>query len=325
MEIIEYDQDELPYKISWKGNIYTWKCSLRMNIDLYTTIDDKHSLIGKYSSHLKRDEKLEMLKDLIECKENVTRIYHIEPHNKHGIYMIMRYYPMTLQDYRNKRRKQNKPFTFLEIINMLRLCTNGLLKLLKCGFVHGDLKSSNIFVSSKLNHLIIGDLNDVNKINNKKIKVEGTVGTFGYKSYQRLKFMNFDEKEDVWALSIVLLELILNINDVDRDSIPSDWTSSELSRWSTSERNKIEIERKRARLIRGPKPLSASMYWMEKRNFNKKTKNTAIQQMIQTMKKNKWTELEQISIINIFKHMNEYDANDRISWQELNEMLRTIY
>ncbi|CRG95989.1 NIMA related kinase 3, putative [Plasmodium gallinaceum] len=98
-----------------------------------------------------------------------------------------------------RRKLNNEIYTESEIFNILNQILNGLSSIHKSGIIHGDLKSTNIFI--KDDKIKIGDFGI------SQIGTNNNLGTLNFLSYESIKFRRTNKLSDLFQVGCILFEL----------------------------------------------------------------------------------------------------------------------
>ena len=112
---------------------------------------------------------------------------------------------MTLQQYIQQNVNKNKKIDRNIIYNFTTQMLKCLKKIHACGIIHRDIKPANIFI--KEDQLKIGDFGLATKYNNKICSSEKIQGTPLYLSPEQINFKAYNEKVDIYACGITVLEM----------------------------------------------------------------------------------------------------------------------
>lgn len=80
--------------------------------------------------------------------------------------------------------------------------------------IHRDLKPENIFISS-LGYVKVGDFGVSRILSNAENRASTVVGTYEYLAPEMIKEEPYDNKVDIWALGVILYELVAGYRPFD--------------------------------------------------------------------------------------------------------------
>lgn len=145
--------------------------------------------------------------------ENIVKFLFFE-HDETRIRLFITLYNGSLQDAIAGRKKEEKPFSLLELKQHLRDITNGLAFLHSYSIMHRDLKSGNIFtvtgVNNSIQKLVIADYDTATQIQDQKVLLRQTTGTPGFMAPEVLdaKEQGYDLKGDIFSFGMIIYELL---------------------------------------------------------------------------------------------------------------------
>ena len=119
-----------------------------------------------------------------------------------------------------KQKEKKSPFTEKEIINYLTQICLALNHIHKKKIIHRDLKSGNIFLT-KSGLVKLGDFGIAKGFKNTWEKAKTKVGTPYYLSPEIINSMPYDSKSDIWALGVLLYEMMTFKMPFNAKSLPS--------------------------------------------------------------------------------------------------------
>jgi serine/threonine-protein kinase len=147
--------------------------------------------------------------------QHIVQVFDVGADDKLGLYLVMEY--LTGEDLSAciAREKRLAPDTAVRIAVQV---ARGLAKAHEAGVVHRDLKPANIFLTEreddeplvKILDFGISKVIDASRAESKlKLTRAGTVvGTPQYMSPEQAQGYSVDERTDVWALGLVLYEML---------------------------------------------------------------------------------------------------------------------
>ncbi|GET90564.1 serine/threonine-protein kinase nek3, putative [Leishmania tarentolae] len=112
----------------------------------------------------------------------------------------------TLEDLIERQRYEGRPFPTDVLLEWMAELLCGLSHIHSNRILHRDLKTSNIFVTSK-NHLKLGDFGVCTILSNPHAKAESMIGTPLYFAPEVCNSDPHDERSDVWSLGVVFYEM----------------------------------------------------------------------------------------------------------------------
>ncbi|KPA80698.1 putative serine/threonine-protein kinase Nek3 putativeprotein kinase [Leptomonas pyrrhocoris] len=112
----------------------------------------------------------------------------------------------TLEGLIERQRYEGRPFPTDVLLEWMAELLCGLAHIHSKRILHRDLKSSNIFVTSK-NHLKLGDFGVCTILAFPNAKAESMIGTPLYFAPEVCNNDAYDERSDVWSLGVVFYEM----------------------------------------------------------------------------------------------------------------------
>jgi len=158
-----------------------------------------HETACEYSM---RERELAALR---ECaSDHVCR--HIESFESKGnLYIVMELYTITLQEFTDREW----PMTILQGVRMLRELVTGVDHIHRCGYMHRDLKPTNIFLAQD-GRLIVGDFGLSRRVPAaEESPMSGHVQTRWYRSPEIAAGLTYTIAADVWSIGCILFECML--------------------------------------------------------------------------------------------------------------------
>ena len=119
-----------------------------------------------------------------------------------------------------KLKKKKSPFTEKEIINYLVQICLALNHIHKKKIIHRDIKSGNIFLT-KGGLVKLGDFGLSKGFKNTWEKAKSKVGTPYYLSPEIINSKPYNSKSDIWALGVLLYEMMTFKMPFNANSLPS--------------------------------------------------------------------------------------------------------
>ena len=134
---------------------------------------------------------------------NVCTIYEIGETSQGNLYLVMPYYQgETLQE-----KLHSGPLSIDETIDYITQIGAGLQQAHAMGIVHRDIKPANLLVTSE-GVVKILDFGIAKRPEDQLTRDGSRLGTLAYMSPEQLQSEAVDHRTDVWALGIVLFELL---------------------------------------------------------------------------------------------------------------------
>lgn len=147
--------------------------------------------------------------------QHIVQVFDVGADEKLGLYLVMEY--LTGEDL-SARIARDKRLPIDTAVRLAVQVARGLAKAHEAGVVHRDLKPANIFLTEreddeplvKILDFGISKVIDASRAESKlKLTRAGTVvGTPQYMSPEQAQGFSVDEKTDVWALGLVLYEML---------------------------------------------------------------------------------------------------------------------
>ncbi|KAI9252565.1 kinase-like domain-containing protein [Helicostylum pulchrum] len=201
--LLYFGLDEEPTWFSAQGGVY--KCIER------TT--DKHVAVKKYlvEEDSQHQDMFVMPKELVENEiysmtkclhPNILKLLAVHLHQEF-VYLIM---PLctggSLQQY-----VFDHHLTVGQLVHIITSIASGLAKVHSYGYIHRDIKCDNIFLDQEDNSIVIGDFGvvSISPAADSSVEEAGVVLFWSPELVQQ-KIVN--HKVDVWALGIVILEVL---------------------------------------------------------------------------------------------------------------------
>ncbi len=134
---------------------------------------------------------------------NICTIHAIEQTDKAETFICMAYYDgETLND-----KIRRRPLPIEEVIDIANQIANGLARAHEAGIIHRDIKPGNIIVTNR-GEVKILDFGLAKLVGQTFTKSGSTLGTVAYMSPEQVHGGTVDERTDIWALGVVLYELL---------------------------------------------------------------------------------------------------------------------
>ena len=147
---------------------------------------------------------------------NICTLYDIGETEEKELYLAMPFY----QGYTLDKRIENGPLPFSDAIAICLQICEGLLAAHNHGIVHRDIKPANIIVTTE-NIIKILDFG-VAKISGVNLTSTGvSLGTVAYMSPEQLEGQKVDGRADIWAVGVLLYEMLTGERPFQGDQAPS--------------------------------------------------------------------------------------------------------
>lgn len=135
---------------------------------------------------------------------NICTIYEINETPDGNLYIVMPAYEGIPLD----KRIEQGPLPIAEAIDIAIQIADGLQAAHEKGVVHRDIKCSNIFITKK-GQVKIMDFGLARSVGMTQVTKTGTtLGTVPYMSPEQARGETVDQRTDIWALGVVLYEMI---------------------------------------------------------------------------------------------------------------------
>jgi len=145
--------------------------------------------------------------------------YHESFIDKNNIYIVMEYAENGCLSSRIEQyRVQGKKFGTETILIYMAEMTLGLLAMHSKNILHRDIKTQNIFITAS-EVLKIGDFGISREVNSQTAKIMTSCGTPYFMPPEVIQGKPYDNKADIWALGIILYELITFKKPFDDETI----------------------------------------------------------------------------------------------------------
>lgn len=146
---------------------------------------------------------------LLKALQGPTLIKFVESFNdKDSKYIVMEYADGgNLETKIEKKKSSGEKFTPDEILRYVAQITLALMAMHSKNILHRDIKTKNIFVT-KGDILKLGDFGISRQMDTKSALNATSCGTPYYMSPEVCASQPYDSKADVWALGVILYELI---------------------------------------------------------------------------------------------------------------------
>ncbi len=135
---------------------------------------------------------------------NICAIYEIDETSDGQFFLVMPAY----EGISLNKKIEEKPLAIDEAITIAIQIADGLQAAHEKGIVHRDIKSSNIFITSK-GQVKVMDFGLARTAAMTKVTKTGmTVGTVPYMSPEQARGEKVDHRTDIWSLGVILYEMI---------------------------------------------------------------------------------------------------------------------
>jgi serine/threonine protein kinase/Flp pilus assembly protein TadD len=148
---------------------------------------------------------------------NIGSIYGIEETADGRTFIVMAFYegPSLAA-----RIHHSGPMAIPEAVDIAMQMTRGLSDAHSHNIVHRDIKPSNVMVTAT-GMVKIVDFGLASASEQTASLTHGVAGTLGYMAPEQALNKGIDQRVDVWALGVVLAEMLTGRNPFERDSMPS--------------------------------------------------------------------------------------------------------
>jgi serine/threonine-protein kinase len=148
---------------------------------------------------------------------NIGAIHGIDTTDDGRTFIIMAFYEgPSLAN----RIRSNIPLKLAEIIDIAKQVARGLTAAHAQNIIHRDIKPSNVmFAGSGLVKIVDFGLAHVS--DETATLTHGAAGTLGYMAPEHALNRGVDQRADIWALGVVLAEMLTGHNPFQRDSLPA--------------------------------------------------------------------------------------------------------
>ena len=135
---------------------------------------------------------------------NICTVYEVDETEDEKLFIAMAF----CEGQTLKQKIERGPLPLLEAIHVAAQISAGLAAAHAKGIVHRDVKPANVIVSPD-GRVKIVDFGIAKLADQSRLTREGTaVGTAGYMAPEQIRGEPFDARVDVWALGVVLYEMI---------------------------------------------------------------------------------------------------------------------
>src|SRR4051812_25579323 len=135
---------------------------------------------------------------------NICTVHDIDSTDDGQLFIVMAHYDgETLQE-----KLEDGPLDVAQAIDLAAQIAEGLARLHECGVVHRDIKPRNLMVAGGVVKIL--DFGVARLAGEQQLTIGGslTPGTVAYMAPEQAKGEDADERSDVWALGIVLYEML---------------------------------------------------------------------------------------------------------------------
>jgi hypothetical protein len=144
---------------------------------------------------------------------NIISIYDYGKLASEGAYLVMEL--VEGSTLKSKINQQN-PMPAIVVADLFDQILDGVKVAHKAGIIHRDLKPDNILItevsgrmSAKILDFGLAKIKSINKLDGNSLTAPGTVmGTFGYMPPEQFSGETIDERADIFALGVILIELL---------------------------------------------------------------------------------------------------------------------
>ncbi|OVE78618.1 hypothetical protein BVY00_02345, partial [bacterium G20] len=135
---------------------------------------------------------------------NICTIHEVDETEEGHVFICMDHYEgKTL-----KEKIKERPLKLEEAIDIAVQISKGLTEAHQAGIIHRDIKPANVIITKK-NEAKILDFGLAKLTGQTKLtKVGSTLGTAAYMSPEQLKGNPVDHRTDIWALGVMMYEMI---------------------------------------------------------------------------------------------------------------------
>ncbi len=149
---------------------------------------------------------------------SICTVYEIDQTREGQMYMAMAYYPgQTL-----KQKIGEGPLPVPEALDISMEIARGLEKAHEKGVIHRDIKPANIIITEdqfiKIVDFGLAILSGQTRITSDQVIA---VGTVNYMSPEQIKSDHIDQRTDIWALGLVMVEMLTGIYPFQGINAPS--------------------------------------------------------------------------------------------------------
>ncbi|MEJ2613648.1 MAG: protein kinase [Ignavibacteriaceae bacterium] len=135
---------------------------------------------------------------------NICSIFEINETDRGQMFIAMAYY----EGVSLKNKIKSESISIDEAVNISIQIAKGLLKAHSSGIIHRDIKPANIILT-KDHEVKIVDFGLAKLTGNTMLTKEGTtLGTIAYMSPEQSRGTDVDQRTDIWALGVVLYEML---------------------------------------------------------------------------------------------------------------------
>lgn len=157
---------------------------------LYLCTKESKKYIKKYSNQTEREILSSLKHPNIICPIEIT-----------SGYILLPIYKGTLYDYCPPRSIDNIRKILIDILSALQYIHSKSI-------IHGDVKPDNILIDNDGNAILI----DFTSAFHKNDMIDGPLTTRGYVAPEIFSDQYYNEKIDIWALGVSILEILLEDN-----------------------------------------------------------------------------------------------------------------
>lgn len=135
---------------------------------------------------------------------NICAVYEIDETPEGQMFLVMPAY----EGIPLNKKLEKGPLPINETIDIAMQIAEGLQAAHEKGIVHRDIKSSNVFITSK-GQVKIMDFGLARRADMTKVTKTGTtIGTVPYMSPEQMRGEKVDHRTDIWSLGVILYEIV---------------------------------------------------------------------------------------------------------------------
>jgi len=149
--------------------------------------------------------------------EHICPLYSVGMDPELGTFLVMKYVAgITLEQFAQQRIADRKSFPVAEIVRILEPVAQGLDHLHRSGFVHGDIKPTNILIREDGSSPQIIDLGLVTSVrDHAEARSANVAGTLAYLAPELWRGAFPDSRCDQYALATIVYQLLGNRRPFD--------------------------------------------------------------------------------------------------------------
>ena len=147
---------------------------------------------------------------------NIGVIYGIEETSDDRTFIVMAFYEG--QSLEHRIHKGSAPLSVADVVEIIIQTARGLAEAHSRNITHRDIKPSNVMLTSQDTIKIVDfGLAHVNEAT--ATLTHGAAGTLGYISPEQVAGKTADQRSDIWALGVTMLEALIGENPFQRESM----------------------------------------------------------------------------------------------------------